>query len=142
MSQYTCQNRYSGGPPGCLQYFYDQGLSKTGVMRCVTREYQSKVIVKQKNWLYEVGNTKSCVLFFSNFGFDRSSTSIGSTSKLREKKCLHMEIMHSSHQTHVSLQLLISVTNNTISASGVWKDVIQSVIIQPLLDPLVSRKID
>ena len=53
-----------------------------------------------------------------------------------------MEIMHSSHQTPVSLQLLISVTNNTISASGVWKDVIQSVIIQPLLDPLVSRKID
>ena len=41
-----------------------------------------------------------------------------------------------------SLQLLISVTSNTISASGVWKDVIQSVIIQPLLDPLVSRKID
>jgi len=48
VSQYTCQNRYSGGPPGCLQYFYDQGLSKTGVM--------------------------------SNFGFDRSSTSIGSTT--------------------------------------------------------------
>ena len=47
VSQYTCQNRYSGGPSGCLQYFYDSGLSNAGTI--------------------------------SNFGFDRSLTSIAST---------------------------------------------------------------
>jgi len=47
VSQYTCQNRYSGGPSGCLQYFYDSGLSNAGTI--------------------------------SNFGFDRSVTSIAST---------------------------------------------------------------
>ena len=49
VSQYTCQDPYSGGPPGCLQYHYDSGLSKTGTI--------------------------------SNFGYDRSATTIATTSK-------------------------------------------------------------
>ena len=24
VSQFTCQDRFAGGPPGCLQYVYDQ----------------------------------------------------------------------------------------------------------------------
>ena len=24
VSQFTCQDRFAGGPPGCLQYIYDQ----------------------------------------------------------------------------------------------------------------------
>ena len=29
VSQYTCQNEYSGGPPGCLQYLYNPDLATT-----------------------------------------------------------------------------------------------------------------
>ena len=141
MSQYTCQNRYSGGPPGCLQYFYDQGLSKTGVMRCVTWEYPSKVRLKPKRTgCLKLWILNPVFLFFSNFGFDRSVTSIASTSKLRTKIYSTLCIPLTKHLFF--LQLLISVTRITISASGVCQDVIQSVIIRPLLDPLVSRKID
>lgn len=50
VSQYTCQNPYSGGPPGCLQYHYNAALATT-----VTGA-------------------------ISNFGYDRSSTSVGVTT--------------------------------------------------------------
>ena len=29
VSQYTCQNEYSGGPPGCMQYHYNPDLATT-----------------------------------------------------------------------------------------------------------------
>ena len=57
-----------------------------------------------------------------------------------QKTILHYAFL--SPNTCFFLQLLISVTSITTSASGVCQDVIQSVIIRPLLDPLVSRKID
>ena len=50
VSQYTCQNPYSGGPPGCLQYHYNSALATT-VAGAI-----------------------------SNFGYDRSQTSVATTT--------------------------------------------------------------
>ena len=76
VSQYTCQNEYSGGPPGCLQYHYNSNLATT----------VSGAI--------------------SNFGFDRSLTTVGVTGECYVTLIhyLFYQFFKTGHITHFCLK--------------------------------------